>query len=609
MKTYVVPVLLVFSISFAETATQTDWSGGAGTPGPVSSWGSEYDCDSGMSGVRTIGSTGLHLGSIPSSYQALSSSFDGAFCMHPFDVNLDGSPDILCPGFQEDEVTWWQNQCWTSPPFVRRIVDATVNGPECETAADFDLDGDNDIASAVFYDDLFALHRNDDGAGTAWTRQVLSSDIWGPTAVSAADLNGDGRPDIAGSAGQPPEYFVWINSGAPPPWPLWSVSADYAAASSLCTGDIDGDGDIDIMGTMDAGGGIPGAVWFENTDGSGVSWASHEIETEFESVGSGSLADVDRDGDLDAAGCVVSQSLVAWWENMDGQGGSWARHVVATDMYQPCSEWAEDMDGDLDLDIVAASASARSVCWWQNTDGRGAQWIEHFAGTDIYTPWEVISADLDLDGDHEFPLGLEHSIRIYSAVGPSTNGWLESSILYLGCDPSWDFVAWTASVPFDATLGVQVRSSDAPGDMGDWSSVLTTPGSIAGLLQDGDSYLQYRLVMTTGASGLLPSLHDISFTFDPLGIGEGGEPPSSFGIALKDNPVHGTVVLRLDLPWKESVLLAVFDVSGRAVLRAGPVVLEAGAHEIALGDLPPGMYFARAAAGDLAASERFAVVR
>ncbi|NLP06505.1 hypothetical protein GX411_11240, partial [Candidatus Fermentibacteria bacterium] len=165
MKPFLSAVLLFFSCASADIATQTDWSGGARTPGPVSSWGSDYDCDSGMSGARTIGSVGLHFGSIPSTFQVMSSSFDGAFCMHPFDVNADGFPDILCPGLQEDEVMWWQNQCWTTPPYIRRVVEAPVNGPDCETAADFDLDGDNDIAAAIFYDDLFALYPNDDGAG------------------------------------------------------------------------------------------------------------------------------------------------------------------------------------------------------------------------------------------------------------------------------------------------------------------------------------------------------------------------------------------------------------------------------------------------------------
>lgn len=609
MQLSILFVLLLLSLASADTVTQTDWSGGPGMPGPVSTWGSDYDCDSGMSGVRTTGSIGLHLGSVPPTFQTMSSSFDGAFWMCPFDVNLDGYTDILCPGLQEDQVTWWQNQSWTTPPYIRRIVDDSVNGPDGETAADFDLDGDIDIAAAVFYDDLFALYTNDDGAGTEWTKLILDSGIWGPRAVSAADLNGDGLIDIAASADQPPEYFVWINTGGAPPWPFYSVSPEYLSASSLGTGDIDGDGDIDIMGTMDGGGGIEGVVWFENTDGSGTYWTAHEIETEFQNVSSGSLADVDGDGDLDVTGCNQSpQSVVAWWENADGQGAAWTRHTIATGLYQPCSEWAADMDGDLDTDVVATSTSARVVCWWQNADGRGTDWIEHFAGTEIYTPWDVISADLDGNGSHEFPLGLEHSIRIYSAVGPSTNGWMESSVLYLGYDPEWGDLSWTADVPADASLGVQVRASDDPGNLGEWSVTLTEPGSLAGLLQEGADYLQYRLVMTAGPSGLQPEMHEIAFGYDPTGL-EGGDAPSEPEITLPSNPVRGIVSVEFGLPGVCETSLTVFDISGRLVQRIAPEEYQPGWHTVQLGELGPGVYFVRMTAGESSAAERFAVIR
>ena len=36
------------SIAIAETATQTDWSGGAGFPGPVLDWGAGFDMENGV---------------------------------------------------------------------------------------------------------------------------------------------------------------------------------------------------------------------------------------------------------------------------------------------------------------------------------------------------------------------------------------------------------------------------------------------------------------------------------------------------------------------------------------------------------------------------------
>lgn len=54
--------------------------------------------------------------------------------------------------------------------------------------------------------------------------------------------------------------------------------------------------------------------------------------------------------------------------------------------------------------------------------------------------------------------------------------------------------------------------------------------------------------------------------------------------------------------------MVIFDISGRAVRRTGPIELEPGTHEVVLGDIHPGIYFIRVTAGDSVASGRFAVV-
>ena len=36
-------LLMLCTASLADLTTQTDWSGGAGVPGPVTDWGNSYD--------------------------------------------------------------------------------------------------------------------------------------------------------------------------------------------------------------------------------------------------------------------------------------------------------------------------------------------------------------------------------------------------------------------------------------------------------------------------------------------------------------------------------------------------------------------------------------
>jgi hypothetical protein len=199
---------------------------------------------------------------------------------------------------------------------------------------------------------------------------------------------------------------------------------------------------------------------------------------------------------------------------------------------------------------------------------------------------------------------MEFGIRIYSAIGPSTNGWMDSSILYLGCDPSWGTVSWEASVPLDASLGVQVRASDDPDDMGAWSTMLTSPGSLSGILQDNDSFLQYRLVMTSGPSGMMPALSDISFGYSSLGTGD-GDGPSAFELRVTPDPCLGVPSVQVGLPSAETVELGVYDVAGRLVQAPSPVQYQPGWHTVALGELRAGVYYVRVRAGEHEAAVRF----
>ena len=68
------------------------------------------------------------------------------------------------------------------------------------------------------------------------------------SALVAADLNGDGRPDIA-YYGEPKELIVIYNQGtngwsAPKRWP---IDDGQLTANALCTGDLNGDGRTDLL--------------------------------------------------------------------------------------------------------------------------------------------------------------------------------------------------------------------------------------------------------------------------------------------------------------------------------------------------------------------------
>ena len=67
------------------------------------------------------------------------------------------------------------------------------------------------------------------------------------------------------------------------------------------------------------------------------------------------MADIDDDGDLDVVFASEQQNKIGWFENV-GRGSSFTEHVIATDMLHAKSVWAEDIDWDGDLDILATAS-------------------------------------------------------------------------------------------------------------------------------------------------------------------------------------------------------------------------------------------------------------
>ena len=121
-------------------------------------------------------------------------------------------------------------------------------------------------------------------------------------------------------------------------------------------------------------------------------------------------ADLDGDGDSDVI--AVSEMGIAWYRNGDSKGGgdgtAWAGYVIDTRPFSffgraPDILFAEDLDGDGDLDVIAGSASLGAVLLYRNGDksggGDGTSWTQVEIDPSINDPRSVHAADMDGDGD------------------------------------------------------------------------------------------------------------------------------------------------------------------------------------------------------------------
>jgi hypothetical protein len=101
-------------------------------------------------------------------------------------------------------------------------------------------------------------------------------------------------------------------------------------------------------------------------------------------------------------------------------------------------------------------------------------------------------------------------------------------------------------------------------------------------------------------------LHDVTVTWDPLGIEEGDS--SLFGLLLfSPNPTTAPKV-RFTLPEPANVDITIFDQAGRNVSEIIDSEYPAGYHILLLGELTPGIYFCRMISGDFIATQRFVVI-
>jgi hypothetical protein len=213
----------------------------------------------------------------------------------------------------------------------------------------------------------------------------------GPSFVCAADLDGDGQPDLAVANWRTHSLSVLLNRGDG----TFAQSVNYDVGLRpywACAGDLDNDGDVDLA-TANYGDGTVSTL--TNTgDGSFELAVGHKVGSMPRSV---CTADLNDDGYMDlAAANDKSNDLSVLLNKGDGTFGEASAFPAA---HSPKSIYPSDLDEDGDVDLVLAycGPGLPAILNIMANDGQGNFSQLKILSAESY-PWTVIAADLNEDG-------------------------------------------------------------------------------------------------------------------------------------------------------------------------------------------------------------------
>ncbi len=399
------------------------------------------------------------------------------------DLDGDGKPDMAVTNFGANTISVYRNIAASgsisSGSFAPKVDFATGASPFGITIGDVDSDGKPDLMVTNGGSNTVSVFRNTAtvgtlGTGSFATRVDFASGTQ-PNSVAIGDVDGDGKADMAVTHASGISLYRNTSTVGAITTGSFAARVDFAAGSSparVAMADLDGDGKVDVA---IANQGSNNVSLLRNTAVSGgIDAGSLAARVDFEtSTGAVSVAtgDLDGDGKPDLVVTNFASGTVSVFRNTATTGsidaGSFGAKVDFAAGSNPRGLFICDLDGDGKPDLAVANQSSATVSLFRNTASIGSINSGSFtAKVDFATgvaPYSVSAGDLDGDGRPEIVVANVTSNTLSVIRSTNNNSELSSLTLSSGTlTPGFSgaISAYTATVP-NATSSITVTPTRA----------------------------------------------------------------------------------------------------------------------------------------------------